>query len=134
MAMVAFDFLPMRVLPTCLFAGATYWMIGLRASLPRCAAFLALLVLTNLTGAAMNMAIGAASPKSSPKPYLTCRMSHIIDVRDRLAGLQLLVCVLCPSCGYGGMVEIREIALLMQAIPKFLPFLNNPMCCIYKSV
>ena len=56
--MVAFDFVPMRVLPTCLFAGATYWMVGLRASLPRCATFLALLVLTNLTGASMNIAIG----------------------------------------------------------------------------
>ena len=57
--MLAFDFVPMRVLPCCLFAGATYWMVGLRPSLPHCAAFLALLVLTNLTGAAMNMAIGA---------------------------------------------------------------------------
>lgn len=60
-AMVAFDFLPMRVLPTCLFAGATYWMVGLRASLPRCAIFLALLVLTNLTGASMHMAIGTTT-------------------------------------------------------------------------
>ena len=58
-AMVAFDFLPMRVLPTCLFACTTYWMVGLRAAAPRAATFLLLLVLTNLTGASMNMAIGA---------------------------------------------------------------------------
>ena len=58
-ATVAFDFVPMRVLPTALFALTTYWMIGLRPGLGRAATFLLLLVLTNLTGAAMNMAIGA---------------------------------------------------------------------------
>ena len=49
----------MRVLPTTLFALTTYWMIGLRPGLGRAATFLLLLVMTNLTGAAMNMAIGA---------------------------------------------------------------------------
>ena len=58
-ATVAFDFVPMRVLPAALFALTTYWMIGLRPGLGRAATFLLLLVLTNLTGAAMNMAIGA---------------------------------------------------------------------------
>ena len=59
-ATVAFDFVPMRVLPTALFALTTYWMVGLRPGLGRAATFLLLLVLTNLTGAAMNMAIGKA--------------------------------------------------------------------------
>jgi hypothetical protein len=58
-ATVAFDFVPMRVLPTTLFAITTYWMIGLRPGLGHAATFLLLLVMTNLTGAAMNMAIGA---------------------------------------------------------------------------
>lgn len=57
--MVAFDLIPNRVGPTCLFLVTTYWMTGLRPGLGHSVTYLVLLVLTNLCGAAMNMAIGA---------------------------------------------------------------------------
>ena len=84
-ATVAFDFVPMRVLPTTLFAVTTYWMIGLRPGLGRAAAFLLLLVLTNLTGAAMNMAIGASS-------HAPMRQAHCCRTSSVSCLLVLLLC------------------------------------------
>lgn len=55
---VAWDFLPMRVAPTALFAAVTYPVMGLRPGGWHVARFLAVLVMTNLTGTAMSMAIG----------------------------------------------------------------------------
>ena len=57
-AVVLFDFVPMRVAPTCFFGIVSYPMIGLRPSFWHAINFVAILILTNMTGAAMNMAIG----------------------------------------------------------------------------
>eukprot|EP00208_Stichococcus_sp_RCC1054_P008188 CAMPEP_0206149676 /NCGR_PEP_ID=MMETSP1473-20131121/37907_1 /ASSEMBLY_ACC=CAM_ASM_001109 /TAXON_ID=1461547 /ORGANISM="Stichococcus sp, Strain RCC1054" /LENGTH=1805 /DNA_ID=CAMNT_0053547157 /DNA_START=182 /DNA_END=5600 /DNA_ORIENTATION=- len=62
---VAWDFLPMRVLPTAMFALVTYPMMGLRPGLWYAGRFLGVLVLTNLTGTAMSMAVGAAAPTTA---------------------------------------------------------------------
>ena len=47
-ATVLFDLIPMRVLPPCFFAAATYWMVGLRPGLWHLLTFLLLLVLSNM--------------------------------------------------------------------------------------
>lgn len=49
-ATVLFDLIPMRVLPPCFFAAATYWMVGLRPGLWHLLTFLLLLVLSNMVG------------------------------------------------------------------------------------
>lgn len=60
----------MRVLPTALFAAVTYPMMGLRPGLWHYGRFLGVLVLTNLAGTAMSMAIGAPTPPPPiPPPY-----------------------------------------------------------------
>ncbi|KAL0042544.1 hypothetical protein WJX79_003095 [Trebouxia sp. C0005] len=64
-ATVLFDLIPMRVLPPCFFAAATYWMIGFRPGTWHLLTFLLLLVLSNTVGASMNMAIGAAAPSTA---------------------------------------------------------------------
>lgn len=68
-ATVAWDFLPMRIAPTALFAGLTYTVMGLRPGLGRVLGFFTVLVLTNLAGTAMSMAIGANLP--FPPPFDT---------------------------------------------------------------
>lgn len=55
---VGWDFLPMRVAPTALFAAVTYSVMGLRPGLGRVASFFGVLVLVNLAGTAMSMAVG----------------------------------------------------------------------------
>jgi ABC-2 type transporter len=55
---VGWDFLPMRVAPTALFAAVTYWVMGLRPGFGRVASFFGVLVLVNLAGTAMSMAVG----------------------------------------------------------------------------
>jgi ABC-2 type transporter len=55
---VGWDFLPMRVAPTALFAVVTYWVMGLRPGLGRVVSFFGVLVLVNLAGTAMSMAVG----------------------------------------------------------------------------
>ncbi len=47
-ATVLFDLIPMRVLPPCFFAAATYWMIGFRPGMWHLLTFLLLLVLSNM--------------------------------------------------------------------------------------
>ena len=47
-ATVLFDLIPMRVLPPCVFAAATYWMIGFRPGFLHLCVFLLLLILTNM--------------------------------------------------------------------------------------
>ncbi len=47
-ATVLFDLIPMRVLPPCFFAVATYWMIGFRPGMWHLLTFLLLLVLSNM--------------------------------------------------------------------------------------
>ena len=47
-ATVLFDLIPMRVLPPCFFAAATYWMIGFRPGVWHLLTFLLLLVLSNM--------------------------------------------------------------------------------------
>lgn len=47
-ATVLFDLIPMRILPPCFFAAATYWMVGLRPGLWHLLTFLLLLVLSNM--------------------------------------------------------------------------------------
>ena len=47
-ATVLFDLIPMRVLPPCFFAIATYWMVGLRPGLWHLLTFLLLLILSNM--------------------------------------------------------------------------------------
>lgn len=47
-ATVLFDLIPMRVPPPCLFAAATYWMIGFRPGFLHLCTFLLLLILTNM--------------------------------------------------------------------------------------
>jgi ABC-2 type transporter len=59
---VGWDFLPMRVAPTALFAAVTYWVMGLRPGFGRVASFLGVLVLVNLAGTAMSMAVGGRPP------------------------------------------------------------------------
>jgi hypothetical protein len=49
--MAPFDLVPMRVVPPCFFAAATYWMIGLRPGLPYVGSFLLVLVLSNMVRA-----------------------------------------------------------------------------------
>ncbi len=63
-ATVAWDFVPMRIAPTALFAGVTYYVMGLRPGLGRVLSFFTVLVLTNLAGTAMSMAIGARTSYS----------------------------------------------------------------------
>lgn len=57
-ATVAWDFLSMRIAPTALFAGVTYSVMGLRPGSGRVLSFFSVLVLTNLAGTAMSMAVG----------------------------------------------------------------------------
>lgn len=59
-ATVAWDFLPMRIAPTALFAAVTYSVMGLRLGFGRVLSFFSVLVLTNLAGTAMSMAVGEA--------------------------------------------------------------------------
>lgn len=63
-AVVAFDILPLRLLPPALFSILSYPMIGLRSGfVPWCKNLLAL-TLHNIASAALSMAIGAAIPSS----------------------------------------------------------------------
>ena len=65
-AVVLFDVLPMRVLPPAFFAAVSYPMIGLHPACAGCGlAFWLVLVMANVTGAAMCMAIGAAAPSNA---------------------------------------------------------------------
>lgn len=69
---VGWDFLPMRVAPTALFAAVTYWVMGLRPGLGRVASFFGVLVLVNLAGTAMSMAVGERTretPQLLPVPW-----------------------------------------------------------------
>lgn len=66
---VAWDFLPMRVLPTAMFALVTYPMMGLRPGVCYAGRFLGVLVLTNLSGTAMSMAVGAHLTCSTAERY-----------------------------------------------------------------
>ena len=61
-SVVLLDFIPMRVVPPCVFA-FSYKMIGLQDSSPsHLAVFLFVLILTNCTITSATMAIGALSP------------------------------------------------------------------------
>jgi hypothetical protein len=54
------------VAPTALFAAVTYSVMGLRPGAGRVLSFLGVLVLINLAGTAMSMAVGA-------QMFVTCR-------------------------------------------------------------
>ena len=63
-SVVLLDFIPMRVVPPCVFA-FSYKMIGLQDSSPsHLAVFLFVLILTNCTITSATMAIGALSPSN----------------------------------------------------------------------
>uniref|UniRef100_A0A7S1T9Z7 ABC-2 type transporter transmembrane domain-containing protein n=1 Tax=Tetraselmis chuii TaxID=63592 RepID=A0A7S1T9Z7_9CHLO len=64
-SVVLFDLLPMRCLPPLLFVLITYGLIGLRGTLGAIINFWLVLVLSNIAGATINMAIGAAATSSA---------------------------------------------------------------------
>lgn len=65
-AVVLFDILPLRVVPPCLFAFVSYWMIGLRSGCASCLVwFMLLMVLSNLASTTMCMAVGAATSSNA---------------------------------------------------------------------
>jgi len=59
-SMVLFDLLPLRCLPPLLFLVLTYGLIGLRNTVGAAWRFWVTLVMSNIAGASINMAIGAA--------------------------------------------------------------------------
>ncbi|CAD7697824.1 unnamed protein product [Ostreobium quekettii] len=65
-AVLAFDLIPLRVIPPIFFGLFSYWMIGLHERCALCiVAFIGLLVMINMVASLMSMMIGAATPSNS---------------------------------------------------------------------
>ena len=89
-ATVLFDLIPMRVLPPCFFAAATYWMVGLRPGLWHLLTFLLLLVLSNMVGSLSSLFF----------PY-ACGSYTSMQIRQQLYTLLLMQTILAlshPTC------------------------------------
>jgi ATP-binding cassette subfamily G (WHITE) protein 2 len=64
-AVVLFDVVILRVLPPLFFAGITYWMVGLHATLAHAGFCALILIMTNVSASVLCMCVGIASPSNA---------------------------------------------------------------------
>lgn len=133
-ATVLFDLIPMRVLPPCFFAAATYWMIGFRPGMWHLLTFLLLLVLSNMVsenGLHSCKLCGVLGYCRLLQDVCVSLLSIVVKCRVTLSHVMLRCTVLCYAllC-----CAVLSCAVLCLAVPDLsahwsFPNLNGCHCC-----